>query len=384
MAIVASKRGGLIECPGGAFQKNGEPAIKALSWQEVNEIAKRFEVLNPYDLPGSALEIEKDNFDAETGDQRQLWCVAISAKRYALFLRNADGEPELLRKDVNNKNDRFSEHGLGHLMNPSDPASEDKKWIAAAWLAMIRKSLGLTTKLPRFAKRMAVGRVSVSSPAVMKAFSTANNGKQYSEQIKPFNFIISCHVRKLGHPIDADPEQFHLIAPYETDPRKWASVRWTNQYTNKQYRVSASAAQPSRTMARVKSYGDILEDYEYHPESKCTDASGAACEKQSIGLLGRRHIMLDGIMYIGKESNNLEDVEAETTTDAADVYTEYPDSKRDEWETKWLPILQNANVPELMNRGVSRATIYAVRSGRPMYRGTRSKLIRILNAIEAV
>jgi hypothetical protein len=42
--------------------------------------------------------------------------------------------------------------------------------------------------------------------------------------VEPFNFIISCHVRKLGHPIGADPERFHLIAPYETDPRKWGTA----------------------------------------------------------------------------------------------------------------------------------------------------------------
>jgi hypothetical protein len=380
MAIVATKRGGLIECPGGLYRKNDKFAIKTLSWRQVNEISERFKALNPYDLPGSALEIEKDNFDPHTGKQRQLWCLAISAKRYALYLREADGEPELLRKGVNNKSDRFSEHGLGHLMNPSDPRSEDKKWIAAAWVAIIRKSLGIPPKALRFGKRMAVGRITVSSPSVMKAFSKTNKGKPYASQIKPFNFIVSCHVRKLGHPISVDPEQFHLIAPYETNAHKWDSVRWTNQYTNRQYRVSASAAQPSRTMARVKSYADILEDYEYHPESKCADANGAACGKQSVGLLGRRHAVLDGITYIGKESNNLEDVEAETTSDVADVYTEYPDPGRDEWETKWLPMLQVANVKELEECGVSRATIYAVRSGRPLYSKTKANLIRILSA----
>ena len=54
----------------------------------------RFAALNPYDrsaIPGSVLKIEDDNFDPKTGLQRQLWCLAISAKRYTLFVRDPHG-----------------------------------------------------------------------------------------------------------------------------------------------------------------------------------------------------------------------------------------------------------------------------------------------------
>ena len=105
----------------------------------------------------------------------------------------------------------------------------------------------------------------------MKALKTLNAGKTYDKQIKPFNFIISCHVHKLGHPIGVAPERFHLIAPYENDPQKWETMRWIDQYSKKgkRYRISPSALHGSRTMARVKSYGDVLREYEYHPEAKC-------------------------------------------------------------------------------------------------------------------
>ena len=180
MAIVATQRGGLIECPGGPYRKDGKPAIKALSWAQVDAIAKRFEALNPYDrtaIPGSILKIEDDNFDPKTGQQRQLWCLAISAKRYTLFLRDPDGEPALLREGINNKEDRYSEHGLGHLLNPADPESDDRNWIAQAWLSIVRRSLGLPTKPLRFEKRVAVGRITVSSPEVMKPLAELNAGK---------------------------------------------------------------------------------------------------------------------------------------------------------------------------------------------------------------
>ena len=92
MAIVATESGGLIDCPGGDHrQKDGTAAVKALSWKQVNGIAERFKSLSPYDksaVPGSILKVEDDNFDPETGKQRQIWCYAISAKRYALFLHD--------------------------------------------------------------------------------------------------------------------------------------------------------------------------------------------------------------------------------------------------------------------------------------------------------
>ena len=40
MAIVATQRGGLIEFPGGPYRRNGKPAIRPLSWAQVDAIAE--------------------------------------------------------------------------------------------------------------------------------------------------------------------------------------------------------------------------------------------------------------------------------------------------------------------------------------------------------
>jgi hypothetical protein len=246
MAIVASKRGGLIPCAGGPYRtKDGREAIRALKWTDVDEIVELLDRLNPYDrnaVEGTILKIESDNFDPKTKHQRQLWCLAISAKRYALFLRGRDGEPALLRKKVNNGDDgedRWSEHGLGHLLNPSDPTGDDRSWIAQAWLGIVRRSLGLPARPLPFAATVAAGQITVSSPEVLKPLATLNAGKAYLAQIKPFNFILSCHVAPFGHPVGADVEHFHLVAPYESDPRKWAKLPWIDQYSEQRYGVSA-------------------------------------------------------------------------------------------------------------------------------------------------
>src|SRR6516164_3346285 len=99
MAIVATEKGGLIPYLAGQHTcANGEPAIM-LSWKQLDGTVKRFEALNPYErdaVPGSILKIEDDNWkdgDPKTGEQRQLYCVAISAKRYALFVKGETGNP---------------------------------------------------------------------------------------------------------------------------------------------------------------------------------------------------------------------------------------------------------------------------------------------------
>jgi hypothetical protein len=60
-----------------------------------------------------------------------LYCYAISAKRYALFNLDDDGRP-VMRK--------WSEHGLGHLLNPIDPESDDRDWIRQYWEGIVTEA----------------------------------------------------------------------------------------------------------------------------------------------------------------------------------------------------------------------------------------------------
>jgi hypothetical protein len=386
MAIVASEHGGMIRCNGGSERTpDGFPAIKALSWEQVDQIVKKFEVLNPYErdaVPGSILKIEDDNYengDPNAGGLRQLFCYAISAKRYALFVKDRSGNCVLLREGVNNHADRWSEHGLGHLLNPTDPECADREWIAQIWQEMISRSTGVKAPEQHFGSLPAVGRISISSPAVMRSLAALNEGKTYTDKIKPFNFILTCHVRASGHPSGTDPERFHLIAPYDSDPRRWLKMKWIDQYSGEQYSITTDADHGNRNAARVKTYDEVAREYEYHPESKCADAEGNTCEKGTTGLLQRRHIHIDLIKYIGKESNSLEDVDAGLIHSEHGVYTEYPNSRRDEWQVKILPALKKIPISDLMKESrLSRSALFEVVAGRSRpHRKNREKLIRI-------
>lgn len=386
MAIVATERGGIIPCAGGKFRaEGGEAGIRALTRKQVDQIVAKFEALNPYDrkvVPGSVLKMEDDNFDLRTGERRQLYCLAISAKRYALFLKPKTGKPQLLREGVNNKKDRWSRHGLGHLLNPSDPEASDRNWTGAVWDLIVRRSLGLKVRNLKFAHLPAIGRTTVSTPTLMKCLESLNAGKPYSDQIKPFNFLQTCHVNPFGHPNGVNAEKFHLISPYDPDPRKWLEKEWIDQHTGKRFRITTRGHCGSQQTARVKTYGDVVTEYEFHPEAKCADGSGEACQRQTIGLLQRRHVKIDQIKCIGKESNSLEDVDAGLLHSEKNAYTEYVDPKRDEWTTKIQPALKKVSLSVLVREcgeRLSRRELIELRAGRSRpHRKTQELLVQVL------
>jgi hypothetical protein len=237
---------------------------------------------------------------------------------------------------------------LGHLLNPTDPEASDRDWKAAVWEMIIRKGCGLKTTALRSAHLPAIGRTTVSSPYLMKSFEILNTGKPYAEQIKPFNFLLTAHVIPFGHPDGVDPEKFHLITPYDSDPRRWLEKEWIDQHSKKRFRITTQGHCGTRETARVKTYGDVVTEYEFHPESKCADGSGNPCERQTTGLLQRRHIKVDLIKCIGKESNSLEEVDEGLVHSERNVYTEYADPKRRDWITKIQPALKKAKLKALV------------------------------------
>jgi hypothetical protein len=172
-----------------------------------------------------------------------------------------------------------------------------------------------------------------------------------------------------------DPERFHLIAPYESDPERWTDIEWIDQYSGKPFRITTESHHGGRGVARVKTYGDGFEEYEWHPESKSADANGEPAGKQTIGLLQRRHITVDHVMYIGRESNQLEDVDAGLVR-ANDGYTEYPDPRRDYWQMVIVPALKQISLRSWQrDTGKFPVILIDARCGRRRPHATNRKLL---------
>jgi hypothetical protein len=161
------------------------------------------------------------------------------------------------------------------------------------------------------------------------------------------------------------------------DPSRWLEMPWIDQYTGKRYRITTEGFHGTRLVARVKTYGDVLREYAFHPGSKSADAQGKASGKQTIGLLQRRHIQVGQIIYIGKESNKVEEIESGTIHSAQNVYTEYPDPRRDEWETKVLPALRKFPVGVLRKlTNKSRSMLTRTLAGRSRPRPINQMLLK--------
>jgi hypothetical protein len=183
-----------------------------------------------------------------------------------------------------------------------------------------------------------------------------------------------------------DPEHFHLIAPYESDSSRWAKNEWVDQHSGNAYGITTTEPHGNRYTARVKTYGDVLLEYEFHPETKNADAQGNLSGKETVGLLQRRHVQIEGIEYIGKESNRIEDVESGLLHSQEDVYTHYPDPRRDEWETKIRPALRRVSLTNLVAlTGISRRVIIDLRMGRSRpHPRNRNLLISALRELKLV
>ena len=75
----------------------------------------------------------------------------------------------------------------------------------------------------------------------------------------------------------------------------------------------------------MQTYRDVLDEYRMHPEAKSAGPDGEACGPGTVGDLQRRAVHVGRIRYIGKESNQLEDVETGLVHDPDEVSTEYVD-----------------------------------------------------------
>jgi hypothetical protein len=190
---------------------------------------------------------------------------------------------------------------------------------------------------------------------------------------------------QLLHPHGVDPERFHLIAPYNTESSRWLKKYWVDEYSGNIFRITTRGYHGDRHTARVKTYGEVLDEYEYHPESKYADAQGNSCEKLTLGLLQRRHMRIDQIKYIGKESNSLESVDSGMIHSEQNIYADYTDPNRDEWKTKLWPALKKVSLGILVkecSRRLSRRALIDLRAGRSRpHRKNREMLTTIVRRL---
>lgn len=158
------------------------------------------------------------------------------------------------------------------------------------------------------------------------------------------------------------------------------------QYCGKGYNITTQKDPYRTNTVIVKSYADVLAEHRYHPEPKCADASGAACGKQTKGLLQRRAAHMAQLRYVGKESNKLEEMDAGLVHDWDEVRNIYNDPEDAVWETEILPRLKEIPAKELAKAaGISVRAVKAIRNGHAVPQPkTRAALGRAAMRIDAM
>lgn len=398
MAVVASKNGGTIPV-------DGATNIPVITYEQVEQIRQRFNALNPYD-PAVAgnIDILKREWPVKLTDD-PVYCYAISAKRYALFVMRDNGPAivDLVDKDdieSDENEDEFAildnkEHGLGQYMNPIDPNANDERggraWVQDVWQYLIRKDMGTNPPEPEWFKQPAMVKLAVSSWHAYKPYRTWNDGRVYQDQIKPYSFGMTAQTIELFKPAINDPikqgKRFRPIAPFNSDASQWTELPFWNMYDpeGSTYYIwqPGKSDRPVEQTAAVKLFRTVVDEYRLHPESKFADINGQPCKGNTRGTLYRRHVIISGRDYIGKESNSLDKRQDGVIDDIADVLANYGSGKDDFIALvppvfKWCSRLEIVQMLSRRNIHVDKATVVRALSGKTAPRAAiRNALIHI-------
>jgi hypothetical protein len=227
----------------------------------------------------------------------------------------------------------------------------------------------------------AVTRISAASAAALDPFRTSYNlGRRFSEQIKPYNFLMSVQVAPFSHPAGYPRVRFQLTAPWEPDPRRWLELEWADRYSGDRFRIHTIGA-PCPDSVKVKTNRDVLDRYRTHPEPKSLGPDLQPCGRRTRGLLKRRPVIATEISYIGKESNRLEETSAGLIHDTAEILSRYTDPALDPWHTLVVTTLRRFNRTEIAKRAcLDRRTIQRLLSGRSSPRRSHCNILTTIAA----
>jgi len=284
--------------------------------QCAQSICEWFSSLNPYEKKGSIFKIEDANYqiagDSVGSNLEPLFCYCISSKRYVLFNVGPSGEV-IIRK--------ASAHGLGHYLAPyeaddapqSIPAPSvalDKigvdRWHYDLWHEIIRAALDghpdqVDLSYHSGLSRPAVSRYGATTPKLLCWFKQLNSGREYGDQVKPFNFLIAFQSRQ--HLAETDCEPW---TPKRGRPPKSSPVRPVAPFS-RNLSEAAKTAFDRETDKMVEpdsliTYSEALAQYHLRPEAKFLNG-----DFFHRGRTERRHVIATQILHIGKEANKWEE-----------------------------------------------------------------------------
>jgi hypothetical protein len=368
LIIVATKDGGFVRMPDGA------PAVKALSWGEVEQITRRFDSLSPYDpkIVPHLLRLTDENYD-ENGIQRQLFGLSIAAKRYALYTTKC-GRPYCRHRKCVTIVDPKA-HGLIFFA----PSEERENGLPKWWWELWRFLLTLEFKQilePDANVLMIAGRAIdaatgidadgqpswIGLPAMMKMrISTPHYLEQMKGKASPFGFVL--------HPRTREKLKLTLLTPFSKNRAGWAHSVCINTHDGKTYRLD------ELSRADIVTLGDILCGYVQHAEIKSLGPDGQNCKADTRGLLRRMRIN-GGLQHcIGKEISRFEQGKGDFIENIDDMCIHYDGGRVAANEALKAEIRKRSLRKRTKETGFDRKTIRAIVNGKKVKVSTLAKIV---------
>jgi hypothetical protein len=156
--------------------------------------------------------------------------------------------------------------------------------LTEAWEFLLRKTLNMPAKDPLWPDLPAMMRMVATTPNIFK--------QRRPDWLGPFNFflfpLLSEEFR--GYPRGFDKSNFILIAPYESDRKKWGSLKGVNLIDGQSYEISTRPS-PDQDKVLPESFRILLRKYLNRPEVKSIAPDGTLCTGTTRGLLQRASIL---------------------------------------------------------------------------------------------
>ncbi|PSN99018.1 hypothetical protein B9Q05_12210 [Candidatus Marsarchaeota G2 archaeon ECH_B_1] len=279
-----------------------------------------------YSSPVEVFKIE------EADNHKQLDNVlfyGISAKRYCLY--DINGGNITIRK--------YSTHGFGNL---KDINGED------VWKAI------LTNGFSKFKEQIAISQITTSKPSILQRFRRMNSNKPYEKQIKPFNFML----------IGSEKNRVIPCLPYDKDLRGIQYKPFIDYKTD-----TPSSNLPLPSYEYWHTLQDVLTSYVRHNDNKF--------DYDNEGIAHRKHINVNKIRYIGKESNNLEDnLTGLEDPDYLEYIKDHEIVKSNEF-TEWILSLKPKDVKDkgISKKGLERTQV-KIKLKKPL--NPKTKTVKLL------
>jgi hypothetical protein len=382
LLFVSSQRGGLIPCPGGPHKtRTGVPAVEAITWKDVERICAKLNGLNPYDkeVVHNILKIEDCNY-SRNGKPRQLYGLAISAKRYVVYARQKS-RIQIIKP---------SEHGLGMLYLPDkrkrytptdckDQETSYPLWIVEAWERLLDDHFrnikdpanAVVTRELWFGDYPAVMRIRVTTPNVLGALRKRDPGAA-----KPYNFALSPILLQ-------SVSGCTLVGSFSKHPDEWLTREYTEIHTGAT--VHLFNEYDGQQLLPQTLSGVVWRHY-LHPEDKSLAPDGKPCGPFTSGLLLRRpiHAMIPFIT-IGKEVERKAQ-EGEDISGLENVGPMRYQSGQTANTRAVDPALQKRmkqfSLCQLTQSGLSRDTVIQARRGARLHPATRARLAQTVEELE--